>query len=284
MHPEAKRPSSPFFDTYNPALLAQQLVETGFYRNILYVPTTHTTMDDVKTLALSGNPFPFAEITDHQTKGIGREGRVWHDRKNSSLMFSVFLPTSEDAIVETADMVALKTCIAIEETMGIPVKIKWPNDLVVNNKKLAGILPHPLYDENNIFLGLNLGVGINVHYGKRALQNIPADYSPTSLDMETHAFVFRPTIATKILQNIRYAGTYASMIKGNSYEREKYNTAWRNHSSLIDQPITITQGGKLMLQGIVVNTEIGNGLFVQTSKGIVNWNVFDAQTKVRLAA
>lgn len=275
---------NPNLNRYNTDLLTQQFVDTSLYKQVIHTSITATTMDDVRALALAGNLAPFAEIADYQTRGIGREGRVWHARKDASIMFSVFLPIEEDAIGESTDIIALKAAMVIEETTGIPVRIKWPNDLVVNNKKLAGILPHPLYDQANNFLGVNVGFGMNVHYGKKALKNIPAEYPPTSLDVEMKGYVFRPTIATKLLEAIRFAGEYGVMIRGNSREEEKYNALWRQYSSLLGKNVVITQYGKPVVEGKVIDTQIGNGLFVQTENGIEQWAFFDSQTKVRLVA
>ncbi|MDX8377651.1 MAG: biotin--[acetyl-CoA-carboxylase] ligase [Mariprofundales bacterium] len=120
-------------------------------------------------LGASFSPHGCSIITDEQTQGRGRNGRLWHTMPHNSLAMSViFRPTLAHNIAAiNATQLSLVAAVAIHKalvTYAPEAKIKWPNDILVNNKKLCGILME-LYtkpDNTHDIDAIVLGVGINI--------------------------------------------------------------------------------------------------------------------------
>jgi len=118
----------------------------------------------------SGLPEGAVAVTDHQTGGRGRLGRRWEAPAGSSLLVSVLLhPPAERRLPELSLVAALAAAEAIEGATGLSAQIKWPNDVMLNRRKVAGILSE-LSDSTVV-----VGIGMNVNQTREGL---PAD-TPT---------------------------------------------------------------------------------------------------------
>jgi len=112
----------------------------------------------------SGLPEGAAAVTDYQTGGRGRLGRRWEAPCRSSLLISVMLhPPPERHLPELSLVAALAASEAIEGATGLTAQIKWPNDVMLNRRKVAGILSE-LSDGAVV-----VGIGINVNQTKDEL-------------------------------------------------------------------------------------------------------------------
>jgi BirA family biotin operon repressor/biotin-[acetyl-CoA-carboxylase] ligase len=106
----------------------------------------------------SGLPEGAAAATDHQTGGKGRHGRQWTAPPGTSVLVSVMLhPPPERHLPELSLVAALATAEAIEGATGLALQLKWPNDVMLNRRKVAGILCE--LSEGTVVAG----VGINVN-------------------------------------------------------------------------------------------------------------------------
>ena len=141
-------------------------------------------------------------IADEQTAGRGRGGRRWFTPPGSALAFSVVLRV-DDQINRILDLQstarlnglgALAVCLALQNKYSLLAKIKWPNDVLVNGKKLAGILTETDWVGNEL-TAVVIGIGINV-----ATESIPpADwdannphpYPATSVESQFYSTVNR---------------------------------------------------------------------------------------------
>ncbi|HIJ83054.1 MAG TPA: biotin--[acetyl-CoA-carboxylase] ligase, partial [Magnetococcales bacterium] len=120
-------------------------------------------------LAAEGEPEGTVVVADHQTRGRGRLGRVWESPGNVNLYFSMILrPRVEPQ--HTAQMTLISGLALAETVAGIGVKgveIKWPNDLLLDGGKLAGILTEMAAEEGRVH-HVVVGVGLNVNAAKVA--------------------------------------------------------------------------------------------------------------------
>ena len=93
-------------------------------------------------------------VADHQTAGRGRRGRSWESRPGSSLLVSVVLRPVPALVTLAAGLAAAEVC---EAAARVPVRLKWPNDVIAADGKLGGILCELVGDAAVVGLGLNLG-------------------------------------------------------------------------------------------------------------------------------
>src|SRR5258708_29225445 len=121
---------------------------------ILWFPSLASTNDTAKELAESGRPEGTCTIADEQTRGRGRQGRTWHSPPGEALYLSLLLrPTLPP---EKLQLLTLVSAIAAAETANdfanndSIVDIKWPNDLLINDKKVCGILVESAFEGNKI--------------------------------------------------------------------------------------------------------------------------------------
>lgn len=125
--------------------------------------TLSSTMDEALRLAESGSPEGILVISEAQTKGRGRMGRTWVSSPGSGLYFSLLLrpvwPALQAPLLTLLSAVALAE--ALQEVAGVDSRIKWPNDILVNGRKLAGILLESRVVKEQVEFVI-LGIGLNM--------------------------------------------------------------------------------------------------------------------------
>lgn len=144
--------------------IVQQLRESCPWQDsLLYFESIDSTNTRAKELAFQGAPHGTVLLTDHQTGGRGRRGRSFHSPAGSGIYMSVILrpqcPASELMHLTCAAAVAL--CNAVEHSCGFRPGIKWTNDLVYGQRKLAGILTELGFDTQGNVDWAIVGMGIN---------------------------------------------------------------------------------------------------------------------------
>jgi BirA family biotin operon repressor/biotin-[acetyl-CoA-carboxylase] ligase len=166
---------------------------------ILVFQETASTNDVVEHLAKSGAREGLVVFAESQTRGRGRRGREWVSPRGKGLWFSVLLrpslpPTAASRITVAASVAVAR---AIREVCRVEARIKWPNDVIVNGKKLAGILTELRAETDEILLAI-LGIGIDVNCER---EDFPNDLEGvvTSLKMETGSAQDRVSLAVQVL-------------------------------------------------------------------------------------
>lgn len=133
-------------------------------KNIHHHESLQSTQILAKELAINGSEEGTLVICDEQTAGRGRMARKWHSPKGSGIWMSLII--RPDIPLVKAPQLTLLTAVAvvqaIEEVTNLEVGIKWPNDLLINGKKLCGILTELLAEENRI-QAIIIGIGLNVN-------------------------------------------------------------------------------------------------------------------------
>ena len=154
-------------DSLEPALWVSALTTRGLGRGenrcLAEVDSTNT---EAKRMAIAGAPHGSLCVSEMQTAGKGRLGRVWSAPEGKGLWVSVLLRpnlTPEQAPLITL-CVALSMTRAVRETAGLDARIKWPNDLVYAGRKLCGILLEISADPDSIEY-IVAGAGVNVREG-----------------------------------------------------------------------------------------------------------------------
>jgi BirA family biotin operon repressor/biotin-[acetyl-CoA-carboxylase] ligase len=268
-------------DRYDLILLKKVLSEMGY--DFSYFPKTDSTMNIIEKAAREGRKNLMIVLTDHQTQGSGRKGREWLDTAGNSLMFSVLFQIKESSIATFADLVSLSICETLRRVTGnSSIQIKYPNDLVYHDKKIGGILLKNIYDEKLHYLGTNLGIGLNIHYTKRMLEEFTTDYPSTSLDISISSFVRRQDLLIEILKGLRYLGTEAGVLEVNAQTAKIFDEKWSQASSMMGRNVVILKHDLPHEEGVVTNTSIGRGIELQTLEGRKWVSLFDTDMKARI--
>ena len=135
-----------------------------------YYPEVTSTMDKAMELAQSGCPAFTVVVAERQSKGRGRLSRTWQSSAGGLYFTLVLRPNispEKSPLLNLAAAVDLST--AIENLYGIPCGLKWPNDLLVDERKLAGILSVMSAESDRVEF-VNIGIGVNVHNDTRKVQ------------------------------------------------------------------------------------------------------------------
>lgn len=266
-------------DPYNVDALIATLHNLGY--EPYYTPETPTTMKLAEDHARAGGQMPAIFLTDHQTRGIGREDRTWLDKPGASILVTGLSRIKPNTIPIFADMIALHTCRAMIASTGIDeVRIKYPNDLVIDDKKAGGLLVVNILDGIR-YLGTSAGIGINVHYSKEEVAAIPTDYGATALDLHTPKPVSRRSLLLAIFDGFQFLPVDAETLQTNLQNRQDLNNNWRRYSSLLNRQVQVETPEKMVIQGKVVDTQIGKGIYIENPVGKRWFNQFDTPMKVR---
>lgn len=168
-------------------------------RNIMYFQTIDSTNNKAKELAnISDNGTVI--ISEEQTSGRGRLGRVWKAPKFKGVWMSIILkPDIDPPNVPKITQVGAAAVIKTLNDFNIKAYVKWPNDIILNNKKVCGILTEMSGELNRINYVV-MGIGINVNIKKEEFSEALRD-TATSLICETGNELKRKDLVTKLLNN-----------------------------------------------------------------------------------
>jgi BirA family biotin operon repressor/biotin-[acetyl-CoA-carboxylase] ligase len=145
----------------------------------MYQPVTGSTNDDAIAAARSGAPHGSVFIADEQTAGRGRRGHAWLAAPGESLLFSVLLRPKLELPQVSALTLAIGLALrdAVAPLVSAPAELKWPNDLLVAGKKLAGVLVESQLQGDQL-QSVVVGVGLNV-----ATRDFPAEIAGTATSL-----------------------------------------------------------------------------------------------------
>jgi len=137
-----------------------------------HVDTIGSTNDEAARLALSGAPTGTVVLADEQTRGRGRLGRSWQSMPGN-LHSSILL--RPDCPLKAASQLSLLAAVALADTLATnapadrSVTLKWPNDVLIDGAKVAGILLESSADKGGRLAYVVIGVGINVAFAPEAV-------------------------------------------------------------------------------------------------------------------
>ena len=187
-------------------------------------------------------------MADEQLNGRGRMGRTWVSPKGKGIWMTIMLkPKINPADASKVTLLAAcAVCKAIEEISGLYTKIKWPNDIVLNGKKLCGILTEmsaEIDEINYLIIGIGVNVNIDLEDFPKELQAIA-----TSIKIEKGDGIIRKELAAAIINNFeRY---YKGFIKTGSIK--DYINEYKERSAVLGKEVRVTSS-TLELQGTVVD-------------------------------
>jgi len=229
-------------------------------REIITYDSTASTMDAAWRLAESGAREGTTVFAEYQAAGRGRAGRMWTCPKAKGILMSVILrptvPVTQTSALTIVGAVA--TAETVRRMGDMPAMIKWPNDVVVQGRKLAGIL----VESRKLRTGpcFVLGVGLNV--------NVELDMLPDSLRATTTSLLIE---AGRPMDRVEVANTllgtldwwYRILLRKGP---EEITEEWKRCSSTLGQRITIERNGK-EFTGTVVDLSTVEGIVLRLDRG-----------------
>jgi BirA family biotin operon repressor/biotin-[acetyl-CoA-carboxylase] ligase len=192
-------------------------------------------------------------VADHQTAGRGRLGRRWFGFPAGALLFTVVVRRKN----LTVDRLMLGSCCAaaqaVEQFTGLSVQIRWPNDLLIAGRKLAGILVEAAGEVALI------GIGLNVSVTADQLPSHDASRAVVGTSLADHGFTLDrlrllDEMLTQLERTIHHADDAA------------LHDAWQRRSSLTQQRVTV-QTGDRRLTGRVIDIDVREGLLLAAEPG-----------------
>jgi len=195
-------------------------------RTVLYVPVLDSTMREVE-----GYPAGTLIVAGAQTAGIGRHGHSWESEPEAGLYFSVVLPMTP--LLTLA--LGIATVEAIRNATQVACDLRWPNDVMLHERKLAGILVQSAQQS------AIAGIGINI--GQRSFAPELAGIA-TSLALETGLEFRREDIFVELVGAIElWRGQPAARLRAEFAARSSYSSGKRVRVSIDGRPVVGTTAG-----------------------------------------
>ncbi|WP_022849851.1 biotin--[acetyl-CoA-carboxylase] ligase [Limisalsivibrio acetivorans] len=208
----------------------ENLQTERFGRNAVFLGETDSTTQYI----LDNDPDIYTCVTaERQTAGRGRSGRTWHSDDSGNLYFSLNLPPIDVSKILPLNIAA---GFALSDTLStvVPAKVKWPNDITVHGRKVAGMLMETSVTGARLDK-LILGIGINVN-----MQVFPEDITETatSLFILTGRSFSREKLLALFMKNMERI--WEDFTNG----RLDIETKWKEYSANLDKRITVHKNGK----------------------------------------
>jgi len=238
--------------------LKTQIVGREIHAHKLVVSTN----DVIWELADRGAAEGTVVFADEQTRGRGRLGRTWWSPRGQGIWMSVLLrpPARGGSVPMTTVVGALAVADAILAETRLPARIRWPNDVILDGKKVAGVLVEAR--ERPAGRELVLGIGINVLGGQ---SDMPSEFAglATSLSEAAGREIERTAIARALLRELdRW---YQIKLEGNA---DAVNERWRELSATLGSRIVLEEQGR-RYEGDVIDVDVRLGLALRLSRGTI---------------
>jgi BirA family biotin operon repressor/biotin-[acetyl-CoA-carboxylase] ligase len=174
-------------------------------------------------------------LAEKQVKGRGRKDRIWYSAKGLNLTFSILI-LNEDLLNGNINLInfsaALAVAVSIENLYQLKTEMKWPNDVLVNKKKIAGLLLESSSAGNKIEK-LVVGIGVNVN---QTLFQGTFNIEPTSIRSELGQNAEREKLLAEILNN------FEEYINKIPEQPSIIIKDWKSKCDMIGEKISITEG------------------------------------------
>jgi BirA family biotin operon repressor/biotin-[acetyl-CoA-carboxylase] ligase len=211
---------------------------------------TDSTNERAKQLAAAGAPHGTLVTADEQSAGRGRQGRVWTAPAGSAVLMSLVLR-------ELDELLPIAAAVAVCEALPADAAIKWPNDVWIDRRKVAGILVEGRPQDGWAVLG----VGLNVTTG-----SFPPELAETATSLRLAGLEAAPA---EVLDDL-----LASLSRWLGAPRDRVLAAWRSRDALTGEQVRWTGG-----EGIAGGIDDSGALLVETSEGQVTLDAGEVHLK-----
>ena len=228
-------------------------------KKIIYYETVDSTMDVAFRLGSEGAAEGTVVIAEGQTKGRGRRGRTWLSPKGKGIYFSIILRPElmPNEIARLTLLSAVAVAQAIKKLAAVNVAIKWPNDLLIDDKKVAGILTE-LSAEADLVKFVVVGIGVNVNSLSGHLPD-----GATSLRKEAKGPISRLELTKEILREME--GRYLELQTKGFLPIAK---AWKDLSMTLNKRVKVVDPSETV-EGTAIDIDGDGGLLLRKDSGVI---------------
>jgi BirA family biotin operon repressor/biotin-[acetyl-CoA-carboxylase] ligase len=242
-------------DYIDPDKISRNLNTKTIGKKIVVFESTSSTNDIAGEYAKGADNDGLVVFAESQTAGRGRSGNKWLAGKGDSILCSILLTS----VKISGELLSLAAAVAAAEAIGRKAKIKWPNDIILNGKKVAGILLETKkLKSHTAFI---LGIGINCN---QKVSDFPhqLQQTATSIDIETAATTDRITLAKRLLICLEHRLAIAEK------NGEKIIEKWNRLSTQLHHRITVVFNSR-KFSGTCIGVDPEKGIIVQLDTGAV---------------
>jgi len=250
----------------------------GIGDRLLYLPTVESTNTLVMQLAYEQPEEGLVVLTDSQTAGKGRRGRRWVDVPGCNVLMSIlFRPLFPPHMLVMITSLAVVDSIA--DICQVTAVIKWPNDVLIENRKVAGILIETSHDTSGRMVAV-AGIGVNVNgsikeLAKHASLQVPLTAIATTLESACGHIVSREVFIARLLQYIEKSyfalqHEIAELAVVGTVPNELFTRLirerWRSQLATLGRAIEVQQGNSV-ISGIAEDVDESGELLLRRHSG-----------------
>jgi len=239
----------------SPASITSNLGTRFIGQRVICYPSLTSTMAAAKQEAQLGAVEGTAIIADEQTAGRGRIKRVWLSPKGS-IALSIILYPNVVNLPSLSMLASLALVHSIEAVTGLRAQVKWPNDVLVNDRKVCGILIESNVRGNIVDYAI-IGIGVNVNLRLSDFPEIPS--TATSLSAELGRDVPRLRVIRQLLVEVERL--YLALQAGGSIYEE-----WRDSLVTLGRRVRV-KSGRTVYEGVAESVARDGSLLLRHSNG-----------------
>ncbi|HLB26464.1 MAG TPA: biotin--[acetyl-CoA-carboxylase] ligase [Dehalococcoidia bacterium] len=236
--------------------LVERLLRTRYLgRNLLYLQTTASTQDVARAEAERGGPLGTAVLAEEQTAGRGRLGRAWVSPAGKNIHVTLVMrpPAPKLRVLSIVAPLAIAEAL---EGIGLAPRLKWPNDVLVGGRKIAGILIETELSGDAVKYAL-VGIGLNVNFDAEAAPEIAG--IATSVRRELGRDASREELLAALLN--AFEARYEEALEG-----EAVFQAWRSRLETLGRRVRATLGERVE-EGVAEDVDAEGNLLVRRDDG-----------------
>ena len=240
--------------------ITNELGDSIIGSNFIYLDETTSTMDVARKYSNDSLNDGLVVFAEHQTNARGRLGRDWISEQNQNITFSILVYPNPEMINQLTILSSVIIARFLESIQLNP-QIKWPNDVLVNNKKIAGILVESLFQENNPTCAI-IGIGLNVNFFP-SVESTNGKIA-TSISHELGHTIDRSIILIDLLKQFNNFYT----------EEDSWESIfeyWNQHLVTLGQNITIQTNNQIQITGIAESVNKSGALKIKKDNGDIEY-------------
>lgn len=256
------------------------------------VSTTKSTNDDLLARWRAGELVdPVARIAHEQTSGKGRAGRVWHSEPHDTLCFSLAYPFQKrpNELSGLSLVIGLAAIVGIADALGSSeaalhqqgLRLKWPNDLLLNNAKLGGILIEGGQSNPNSPTWMVIGLGLNLRHASRIEQGLDQHFSLGVATVDQMMPQQKPIPDAEFIWLKLIESFEKHLIQFEQDGFGYFKNAWSQWDAFNGQSVCISGAGKESITGISAGVDDNGALILNQQDQLITIHAGDVSLRAQ---